>query len=173
MDIRYRIIIVDDEPDLLETLADELEEEGFDVVKASNGQVALELLKKELSGLDSFDAILSDINMPVMNGLIMLQNIRQLGLNTPLVFLTGYADKEKAMSAMRDGALDMLEKPYKREDLINMISKAAKIGAEIRKIDLELDQLVKKYNIPEGEVENFKNAQRELLKMKAINKVYL
>ena len=40
MNIRHRIIIVDDEPDLLETLADELEEEGFDVVKASNGQVA-------------------------------------------------------------------------------------------------------------------------------------
>lgn len=69
MNIRQRIIIVDDEPDLLETLADELEEEGFDVVKASNGQVALEHLQKEVSGLDSFDAILSDINMPVMNGL--------------------------------------------------------------------------------------------------------
>lgn len=53
MNIRQRIIIVDDEPDLLETLADELEEEGFDVVKASNGQVALEHLQKEVSGLGS------------------------------------------------------------------------------------------------------------------------
>lgn len=173
MNIRQRIIIVDDEPDLLETLADELEEEGFDVVKASNGQVALEHLQKEVSGLDSFDAILSDINMPVMNGLAMLQKVRELGLNTPLVFLTGYADKDKALAAMRDGALDMLEKPYKRDTLISTVTKAAKIGAEIRKIEVEVDHLIQKYKIPAADVENFKNAQRELLKMKAISKIYL
>lgn len=103
----------------------------------------------------------------------MLHEIRNLGLNIPLVFLTGYADKEKALAAMRDGALDMLEKPYSREKLISTIAKAAKIGVEIRKIEVEIDQLVQKYKIPESDIEIFKKAQRELLKIKAINRIYL
>jgi DNA-binding NtrC family response regulator len=122
-----KLLIVDDEPEILAVLKDQLEEDGMDIQTASAGKQALELCERE-----SFDAILSDLNMPQMDGLKFLKNLRDRGNQTPFVVLTGYADKDKAVQALKLGAFDFLEKPWSSEQLEEVVSKALELGMHIR-----------------------------------------
>ena len=167
-----KILLVDDEADLIDILKVDIESVGYETLTASNGQEALNIMKQVKEGKLWVDAILSDINMPIMNGLVFLKELRTLGLDTPFVFFSGYGDKEKTIEALRLGALDFLEKPYDPDVLLATMKKAADLGAMIKEIEEELDALVKDRGIPSGEIEKFKKAQREILKMKKMNDIY-
>jgi DNA-binding NtrC family response regulator len=122
-----RLLIVDDEPEILSVLKDQLEEDGIQIQTASAGKQALELCERE-----SFDAILSDLNMPQMDGLKFLKNLRDRGNQTPFVVLTGYGDKDKAVQALKLGAFDFLEKPWSSDQLEEVVGKALELGMHIR-----------------------------------------
>lgn len=147
------LLIVDDEPDILdilESMATEqkvlIEGESLEVrvTKAANGLEALELIQSRW-----FDAILSDINMPKMNGLDLLANVRGLGKEVPVVFLTAYGDKEHAVRALRLGCFDFLDKPFDLDRLRDVLHRALENGFRGREIEREIElRLAKLASLP-------------------------
>lgn len=108
-----RILIVDDEANLRHTVARVLQRAGFEVTTAASGKEGLTLLSQQ-----AFDLIYMDIRMPDMNGLETLQAISATYPKIPVILFTGQPDLNSAVSALRQGALDYLQKPLKPELII-------------------------------------------------------
>jgi DNA-binding NtrC family response regulator len=116
---RERVLVVDDEPDLLESCAYFLERAGYETRCASSAAEALEMLQQE-----SFGVVLSDVRMPRMSGMELLSAIRERDPDIEVLLLTGYPDLQMAVSAIKQGAFDYLAKPYGEADLIERVAKA-------------------------------------------------
>ncbi len=108
-----RILIVDDEANLRHTVARVLQRAGFEVTTAASGREGLALLSQQ-----PFDLVYMDIRMPDMNGLETLQAISANHPKLPVILFTGQPDLNSAVSALRQGALDYLQKPLKPELII-------------------------------------------------------
>jgi DNA-binding NtrC family response regulator len=114
------ILIVDDEPDMLHLLKRSLEPElDCRVETASTGQEALQLL-----GHTAVDLVLADIKMPGMNGLELLQRIKQDYHQQTVVMMTAFGQIETAVEAMRSGAYDFITKPFEHDALVLRLDKA-------------------------------------------------
>lgn len=155
------ILLVEDEPELRELLAEYLREEGFTALLASNGQEAISIIRNQ-----SVDAIVSDLRMPVKDGLSFLLDLRALGRETPFIVLTAYADKASIVTALRLGATDFIEKPIDATIFVNRVASAAALGRKIRELDLELDQICSNPAFTIENREKFREAQKSLLLMK-------
>src|SRR5437016_12232754 len=101
-----RILIVDDDQTTLASLSRAFRLAGHDAVVCDNAARAIALLKHE-----RFDVVLSDVVMPGKDGLAMLADLRDLGISTPVVMISGQATVDMAVRATRLGAVDFLEKP--------------------------------------------------------------
>lgn len=112
------ILVVEDDLALAEALQDTLSAAGYDVLIADNGRAALAELETS-----KVDLIISDINMPQMNGDVLLKRVKTLYPDTPVILMTAYGTIEQAVDAMRDGAVDYMVKPFEAEVLINMVSR--------------------------------------------------
>lgn len=155
------VLVVEDEPELLNDITEDLKAYGFVTLSARNGQHALDLLK-----IHKTHAILSDINMPKKTGLDLLAELRSHGDETPFVILTAFHDKENILKALRIGVNDFLEKPFHFDTLCAVMTKAVQLGIELRKIDEELEELCKKSNIPNEIKIYFKRARMAPLIMR-------
>lgn len=124
--MKPQLLIVDDEPDIRESIKESLDIDSIDYLEAPNGADALELLKSK-----RISAILSDINMPVMNGIDFLRNVRSLGYTTPFVILTAHGDKFLAKDALKLGAFDFIDKPWNNSDLKKIITSSLEVGEQI------------------------------------------
>ena len=118
---KARILVVDDEPELRILLSQVLENAGYDIKEASDGEEAIQLLKKE-----KYDLTLLDIQMPILDGIKVLKYIKDHSLGTKAIMLTGYADLKHAMEAKEYGAKDFIGKPYKIEDIIATVERVLK-----------------------------------------------
>lgn len=114
------VLLVDDEEDFVEVLAERLEARGLSVDTAANGQLAVEKAEKR-----PFDAILLDMAMPGMDGIQTLQALLRINPDHQVILLTGRATLSQAVEAMKLGALDFLEKPADIETLVAKIEEAA------------------------------------------------
>ncbi len=114
----YKILLVDDEEDILEFLTYNLEKEGFNVNTALNGKEAIKKAKSEIPNL-----ILMDVMMPEMDGMTAVENIRQIKEldNTLIVFLTARAEDYSQIAGFEAGADDYVTKPIKPKVLIKRI----------------------------------------------------
>ena len=101
-----KIIVIDDERSIRTTLKDILEFEGHTIVAAENGAVGFDAIQKE-----HFDVIFSDIKMPEMDGIELLSKLKETGVETPIVMISGHGDIETAVDCIRNGAFDFIEKP--------------------------------------------------------------
>ena len=110
--MKHCILIVDDEPNVRLNYRVTLETEGLEVREASSGSAAL----RELAGKD-FDLAILDMRMPEMDGLELLESMRERNIQTPVVIITAYGDIPHAVRAMKLGAIDFLEKPLTPEVL--------------------------------------------------------
>lgn len=128
------LLIVDDESDIRETLAETLKSLGAKIFLAKDGLEALGLIQAH-----KIMAIISDVNMPVMKGTELLRKIRDLGYLTPFVILTAYGDKKMALEALRLGAFDFIDKPWSLEKLVSVTEKILEIGSEIIFWESEVD----------------------------------
>jgi EAL domain-containing protein (putative c-di-GMP-specific phosphodiesterase class I)/ActR/RegA family two-component response regulator len=122
-----RILIVDDEDALLRVLAKMLGAAGYDVTTASDGARATELLSEK-----TFDAIVSDIDMPKMNGIQLLQTVRQYDADVPVVLMTGNPNLDTAVLAVAHGALQYLIKPVNMVDLRKVTLRAVSLNRMAR-----------------------------------------
>lgn len=110
------ILVVEDEAPMLAVLSDNLEAEGFSVLKATNGAEGLDLAQSKHP-----DLILLDIMMPKMNGLTMLEKLRadEWGKKVPVIILTNFGDNEKIAEALADGVSEYFVKAnIKMEEII-------------------------------------------------------
>jgi DNA-binding NtrC family response regulator len=116
---RENILVVDDEPDMRDALTAALRREGFCLSTAANGVDALEKVQGQ-----PFDLIVTDVRMPRMGGLALLQELKRTSATIPVVMMTGYGRIEDAVEAMKAGAFDYLLKPFSLEDLKAVVTKA-------------------------------------------------
>ena len=119
--MKVRILFIEDEEDLRHNMAEILELNGFDVVTADNGLVALESISKV-----KFDLVICDIMMPVMDGFQFLEVLRSNPklINLPVIFLTAKATSKDQRAGMEKGAEDYLVKPVSSKNLLNAIQVA-------------------------------------------------
>ncbi len=116
---RGTVMVIDDEPLTLEATALILEAFGFSVVQCSRPQDVISRLSNE-----AVDTVLSDIRMPAFSGLDLLDQIRRLDPSLPVILMTGYADMNVAIDALKKGAFDFIIKPYNHEHLATAVYKA-------------------------------------------------
>ena len=114
-----RVLIVDDEYQLLEVFKKKLSKEGMDVFTASNGREAITIIKQE-----TLDIGLFDIKLPDTDGVELLEKLRELQPTAEVIMLTGYASVDTAIRSMKLGAYDYLTKPVKLSELHTVILKA-------------------------------------------------
>ena len=118
-----KILVVDDEPDMVESIELTLKHGGHDVVSTNEGARALELVASEQP-----DLVVTDLRMPGLDGLHLLQELQARQIDTPVIVLTGYASVDSAVEAMKRGAADYLAKPFQPEELLLRVDRARAWG---------------------------------------------
>ncbi len=114
-----RILVADDDAVIREGLRRILSAEGYEVETVSNGRAALERLEAQ-----RFKLLVTDLKMPGMSGLEVLQSLRSFQPELPVVLITGYAAIDNAVEAMKNGATDYLSKPFANDELISKVKNA-------------------------------------------------
>ena len=109
----YKILVLEDDELFASTVEDFLSDEGFEVDIAFDGEECLELNFKK-----NYDLYIFDINVPKINGLELLEQLRTSGDNTPSIFLTSYKDKDTLQTAFLNGCDDYLKKPADLDELL-------------------------------------------------------
>ncbi len=113
------ILIVDDEENIRHMLSVVLAKEGYACDMAANGREALDIMEKR-----AYDIVLCDVNMPKMNGLELLRNIRERRIETTFIVITAYGSIDGAVEAMQQGAYDYINKPFRPDEVLLTIRKA-------------------------------------------------
>ena len=149
----YRILVCDDERKIRETFRDYLSAKGFDVFLAENGLDAVQKTREE-----SFDLIMLDVMMPVMDGLEACKNIRRI-TDTPILFLSALGEEQDILDGFRNGCDDYIVKPFPMSVLTEkcnvMISryKGNAVGKEISLYGITLDKSKMKVTVDNNEIE--------------------
>jgi DNA-binding NtrC family response regulator len=123
--VTIRVLLVDDEEEFVETLAERLEVRGFDVTKALSGAEALERIQER-----EIDLVVLDVQMPGLDGVEALRQIKQRKPLVEVIMLTGHATVQTAIDGMKLGAFDFLLKPTETEELVEKIRRAYSRKAE-------------------------------------------
>lgn len=114
-----KILVVDDEPDVGDAIADLLRAAGYEVETSNDSVAAVRLIST-----GSYDLIVSDIMMPGLTGLELLSAIKAHRPSPEVILVTGYSTRERAMEAVELGAFAYLEKPFDSEDLLGRVKPA-------------------------------------------------
>lgn len=132
---KQRILIVDDNEEFCRSVADIMEIEGYETMSAYDGFKALELVKQ-----NSFNLVLMDIKMPVMDGVATFKKIKELAPGTPVIMVTAFAVEDLIREALREGAFGSLRKPLDFDELLGLIAQAtAANGAMVLVADDDRD----------------------------------
>lgn len=123
-----KILVVDDEDIIRESLSFILRKEKYEVEEAANGKIAFKMLKES-----SFDLVITDLEMPEMKGIELLDELRKMNLQTNTIVITAYGSMETAIAALRSGASDYILKPVEFDELLIKVKKLF----EVRDLHLE------------------------------------
>jgi len=118
-EINARVLLVDDEEQFVKALSQRLTGRGMKIESATSGEEAL----RQAKGKD-FDAIVLDLVMPGLDGLEVLKQLRQENPDLQIIMLTGHATVEKSVEAIKEGAVELLEKPVDMDKLLKRIGEA-------------------------------------------------
>ncbi len=125
------VLVVDDEKNYLVVLEDLLEDEGYNVLTASSGAEALELIAQS-----PVDTVLSDIKMPGISGIELLDRILAIDPDLPVILMTAFAEVDQAVEAMKKGALDHIQKPFDNRDVRRAVARGVEKRSLIKNIRL-------------------------------------
>ena len=114
-----KILIIDDERSIRNSLKEILDDEGYDVEVAENGQQGVEMVEKE-----KYDVIFCDIKMPIMDGVETLAKLTAMGIDSAVVMISGHADVATAVDCIKKGAFDFIEKPLDLNRILITIKNA-------------------------------------------------
>ena len=113
------ILVVDDEPNIIEVLEIVLQDDGMEVLKSNSGREALALLREK-----DVDVVISDIKMPDFSGVELLREAKQFSPETIFIMITAFASTETAIEALQHGAYDYITKPFRMEELRAIVRRA-------------------------------------------------
>jgi len=139
------LLVADDDPAVRQSLERTLAREGYTVVLAPDGQAALDRLRQ-----GGVDLLLSDLRMPGLTGLELLREVKSAVPDVDVILLTAFGTVEEAVTAMKDGAVDFLTKPFQRAQLIRVIRKALErreLIAQNLALQRRLDDLLAQGNL--------------------------
>ena len=115
-----RILVVDDEPNMLRLLKTILiGKTGYEVITTNNPLEVSKLLQE-----DTFDLVISDLKMPLVDGMDLVDIIKKIDANLPLIIITAYGTSEIAKEAVQQGAYDFITKPFRKETILISIKRA-------------------------------------------------
>src|SRR5256885_1277743 len=138
----YRVLVVDDETAIREAIRMTLEYESYRVDEARSGQDGIDKATKT-----PYDAILLDIKMPVLDGIEVLENLKQQKVATPVIMVSGHGDIQTAVECTKRGAFDFLEKPLNRDKLLLSVRNAVRTQ-KLEEENIELrDRVERDYQI--------------------------
>jgi DNA-binding NtrC family response regulator len=155
------LLVVDDEPEILEVMVDCLSSITKKIKTAKNGQEALALIK-----MGGIDAIVSDVKMPLMTGLQLLAEIRSLGLLTPFVIVTGFTEKQTLVEAIRLDATDFVDKPFEPSAVVQIVSRALSLGLLQKIAEKQIDQIYNSSSLPADEIVKSKKYQKIMARLR-------
>ena len=149
MIMKGAVLVVDDDPYVLESVSTLLRAYGFTVYAYNSGGSALGNFTRE-----AYDVVLTDVNMPGMTGIELLEKIREQDRETPVILMTAYAELDMAVSAIKKGAFDFIVKPYNPPYLIHSIEKGINYKRLIqieKNYKAELESMVRQRTAELGE----------------------
>ena len=150
-----KILIVDDDPEILEIIADILREGGYAVDTAPDGVMAIRHIDAE-----SYDLVITDLNLPEIDGMMVLKHVVDQSPDTMCIILTGYGTIKSAVEAIKTGAFDYITKPIKSGEILLVVEKALRFKHLERENILLRQQLRTKYRF-----ENFVGDSRPIQKV--------
>jgi two-component system, chemotaxis family, chemotaxis protein CheY len=122
-----RVLVVDDEVEVRKSVRLILSKAGYDVIEAEDGEVGVATVKSGENPL-TLDAIICDLNMPNMNGMVAISYFRSQFPSVPVIVLTGAGTVENATSLLKQGVVEFLTKPIDQERLLGAVKKAVNEG---------------------------------------------
>ncbi len=152
---RRNILLVDDHKPFRDSLAKVLEGEGFQVFPASDGEEALNFLRSEFIHL-----VLTDLKMPKMAGTELLKVAKTIRPDIEVILITGYGTVDTAVTAMKDGAFDYIQKPFKPREILKLVRKA-----------VEKQYLVEQNRMLQERIKDFQKVEKIVGRSPAMKKV--
>ena len=138
-----RVLVVDDEPAVVSLLTTVLQNQGFEVDSETSPEAAIEKLHRSVG---TYDVVLTDLHMPGLDGLKILDTIRETDRMIMPIVLTGYATKDSAVASLRHGAFEFIEKPVLHEELIAVVERAMehrRLRIENERYRIHLEEMVR------------------------------
>ncbi len=135
-----KLLLIDDEPDILRVLTVSLKADGYDVVSAQNGPEGIAAFEKEKP-----DIVITDVKMPGMDGIEVLKKVKTLNADTEVIIITGHGDIENAIEALKHGASDFINKPVRDEALAIALHRARErfdIRQQLKEYTTDLERKV-------------------------------
>jgi DNA-binding NtrC family response regulator len=130
------ILVIDDEAIALSNMSHILQKEGYDVIACKDGESGLQAMQKT-----AFDLVLTDLQMPGINGMEVLQHIQETTPDTPVIMITGHATLDSAVEAMKNGAYHYISKPFRLDEARETIKGALEFG-RMKNENRELKQTI-------------------------------
>jgi DNA-binding NtrC family response regulator len=128
---KYNLLLVDDDPYILEGIGENLAEKGYQVTRADSGDKAVRLLEKS-----TYDVVITDLVMEKTDGIHILKKTKELNSEAVVIILTGYGDMTSAIDALRNQADDYLLKPCESEEMFFRVQQCLEKAELSRKINL-------------------------------------
>ena len=128
---KYNLLLVDDDPFILEGIGEDLESNGYQVARASSGETAIDLLEST-----QFDLVITDLVMDNADGIQVLKKAKELYANTQVIILTGFGDIDSAIEALRGQADDFLLKPCESQEMLFRVKNCIEKQELTRKLNL-------------------------------------
>lgn len=164
-----KILVIDDDILVLKAISKLLSIKGFSIKEAHSGVEAIQLLQAE-----DFDLIISDIRMAEIDGIQVVERLRALGKDTPVILVTGYASENAPVEAYQLGVSDYILKPFDKDDLLKKVEKnlfcEKKEVIDFKKVCLELKEAIEDFEknndariYADAELKNFFNKLNKLI----------
>jgi two-component system response regulator HydG len=151
-----RVLVIDDDSGVRESMARMLRGAGYTVQTASSGEEGFDLARG-----DAFDVILSDMRMPGLSGLEVLKKLRDVRVDASFIVMTGFGTVDTAVEAMKLGAVDFVQKPFFRDELVMRVRSAAERRQLARQVDL-----LQRQNQPDASLDALIGESRAMVKVK-------
>ena len=159
-----KVLIADDERSIVATLEDDLREAGHEVLTSPDGNRALEIIRKE-----DVDCLVSDLNMPGMNGMNLLQEAKKIRPGLQVIIITGYGTIESAVEAIKLGAADYIPKPFLNSQIVALLEKNRTIR-ELERENAALREQLDDIHALESIVGKSKSMQEVFRAIKTVSK---
>ncbi len=150
---KQTVFIVDDDEPVRDALRLLMKSVGHESETFASGDEFLDFCSQEISG-----CLILDIRMPGMSGLELQEQLHKRGVNIPIIFITGHGDVQMAVQAMKHGAMDFLQKPFREQDLVDRVNEALEKDVNTNKLALQRTEI-------EQRVTNLTPRERQIMNM--------